>query len=151
MQTSWRCALAWGLFVSLGIGTLVTLAFHLTMYWLAESYLKRVEVPAPEGALATTFAVSSVLTGIMERAVFTLLVVAQPTSALTAMGGWMAIKLAHGWQKANPGGIGHLRWTTYGSIGLQTSFLSLAFAALGGGITRLMMGLDLIAGWPPAH
>lgn len=139
---SWYCALAWGYAVSLGVGTGVTFLFHKLTTWIEDRSKK-----ATVGEATTLqWGWSSVITGVVERLVFTPFVVISPESAVQAMGGWLALKMAATWQRDRPRQVRQIYWINRAFLGLQTAFLSLAFAAAGGLVTRHLLGINVLIG-----
>jgi hypothetical protein len=114
-----------GWVIALGLGTLVIFFFYR---WQAGRLHKALKTPAEERHRAR---VSPTLTGLIERAIFTVVMFAQPDDALTAMGAWMALKMAANWQRegtpADP-----QRRNSLAVLALLCGLLSMAFAALGG-------------------
>src|SRR5262249_12515122 len=137
---SWGCAITAAYAVSLGAGTLLTTPFHLLMHRAADA-----DHPPKDDAEKRAFRPgwSSIVTGVVERLVFTPVVTVAPAEAVTAMGAWLALKMAASWQRA-PQGISEVPWSARAFLGLQTGLLSMAFAALGGATARYLMGLPVL-------
>ena len=143
MQESWYFALASGYAVSLVAGTVVTYFFHWWTTHLADEAAKKFDdADGNKKPKATDWGLSSVITGIVERLVFTAFVILDSGSAVPAMGGWLTLKMAATWQRDRPAKTSQWRWISFAFLGLQTGFLSMALAAAGGLLARRM------ACWP---
>jgi hypothetical protein len=88
----------------------------------------------------------SVVTGIVERLIFTAFVIIAPKDTILAMGGWLTLKMAASWQREKPSGTGHYRWISSAFVALQTGFVSMALAAAGGLLALYLAGAET---WPP--
>lgn len=132
-------AIALGYLVSLGGGTVVTFLFHRLTTGLEDK--NRSATPSEMGILRWGW--SSVITGIVERMIFTPFVIISPESAVQGMGGWLALKMAATWQRDRPNEVGQLYWINRAFLGLQTGFVSLAFAVAGGLISRYLLGIRI--------
>ena len=91
---------------------------------------------------------SSDITGFIERAVFTTLVFASLEATLIAMGGWLTLKMAATWNRDVPIDSPNnpfnprndkLFWASHAFLGLQTGFVSMAFAGAGGALALWLM------------
>ena len=95
------------------------------------------------------------VTGYIERFGFTLFAMAYPASSLTAMVGWLALKMASNWNKdlltrareddlhgRLAARFEKLVWNRHAFLGLLMGFISMLFAWIGGIGARLIMGLD---------
>jgi hypothetical protein len=94
------------------------------------------------------------VTGLLERAVFTALMISQPAAAPVAMGGWLALKMAASWNRdiglvypddPERTRMAKLDWASHAFLGLQSGFLSMTFAGAGGALTRYLMGLPIVS------
>jgi hypothetical protein len=134
--------LVFGLFVSIVIGYLIVDWFYMTQWrrlttaWRGEEGLWDKIGPNDRRAI------SPMTLGVVERTVFTIAFAIYPSSTLTAMGLWLGLKMATHWNKARQGitPSQQQRTNSYAMLGLLTGLVSLAFAALGGLLTRLMWG-----------
>lgn len=131
------CAIALGYLVSLGSGTIVTFLFHRLTTRLED---KSRSGTADEKSILR-WGWSSIITGLVERLIFTPFVVVSLESAVQAMGGWLALKMAATWQRDRPVEVGQLYWINRAFLGLQTGFLSLSFAMAGGLLSRYLLGI----------
>jgi hypothetical protein len=142
MDTPWYLALLYGYVLSLAAGGVL-------VYWF-NKYMKGQLGDDPK----TQSRASSHITGFVERAVFTALMFAQPEATPVAMGGWLALKMAASWQRDmgleypdDPERTrqGKLHWASHAFLGLQTGFVSMAFAGAAGILARWFAGLPIIS------
>lgn len=147
MQGVWcqfLLALGAGYLFSLGVGAVFVYFFHKGTKHLTDKEAKR----NPIELLAAGW--SSVVTGTLERAVFTLLFMVRPEETVVAMGAWLTMKMAATWSRDAPLEIeDKLAWISHALLSLQTGLLSMVFAAMGGVIARLVMHWPVIPGWTP--
>jgi hypothetical protein len=144
---SWSCAIVWGYVLSLGGGTIETFLYHWWTTWRADRFASRLEnEPDTKKPKATDWGAPSIVTGMLERLVFTAFVILAPKEAIPAMGGWLTLKMAASWQRDRPENTRQYRWISFAFLGLQTGFLSMAFAAAGGLLARYLAGAET---WPP--
>jgi hypothetical protein len=135
-----------GLSVSMILGSGVVWGFH----WMLTKRLNAawgMKVPGWSQILEgeRKLAVSPIITGLVERLVFTIAFAFYAEQTLTAMGAWLALKMATHWNKSrdkseetNALTVDH--YSAYGMLSLLSGLLSLAFAVAGGLIIRLAWG-----------
>jgi len=99
---------------------------------------------------------SADITGLIERMVFTTLMIADPETALLGMGGWLGIKMAATWQRdisiEYPDDPVRTRddklfWASHAFLSLQTGFVSMAFAGAGGALALWLLRYPPIGVW----
>lgn len=118
------------LVVSSGIGHFVTEWFN---NWVDE----RIGPSDKPGALGRKF-LSPALTGCLERLFFTLAVAFGMPGAIVAMIGWLAVKMANGWQRRGPeeNDEDFEKTLAFGFGALLAGLVSMMFALVGGVICR---------------
>jgi hypothetical protein len=92
--------------------------------------------------------IPSWFTGLLERTVFFFIVVAQPTSAPTAMMAWLGIKMVAGWNKPLPEDTAvqdKTLWHRHAFAALLSGLASMAFAWGGGMLARWVMGKGFVS------
>lgn len=136
LDIAMRMIIGFGL--SVGLGWLITSMTHEFLGHQARKRLERVDrgkpgVTDPDAAL---FGSQFLLTGAIERTLFTLLIAYQVSGAAVAMMIWLGLKTALGWGE-------HLKTPQGRSLalhGLFTGLVSLLFALVGGLFIRTGLG-----------
>jgi hypothetical protein len=137
--TSW-CLRSWcltscglGYVISVGVSIPVTAAWPNLLYRLLDSYVPRRYVPRMATAVETGEVAGreriwwiAVLVGIFERTLITTLVAYDVSGVASFIAGWVALKMALGWQ----------RWST----GTQYARAA-AFMALLGNVVSILFGV----------
>lgn len=135
-----------GIWVSLGLGSLLT---HLLLRWLRDDIKNKMEEAAkgdleiwenekrfPELRTENNRLNSHLdwVLGFLERLIFTVFVIFSPKGAITAMGGWLALKLATSWHKRAEENRPNLQLLirSLSLSALLCGAISLSFAFLGG-------------------
>jgi len=136
---AWVLGVIAGGAVSLGGGRLVVWRFYRwTIRLLATERQKAAERQGNEPPVYNEDLEpnrSSHITGHLERAIFTAVVIlAPPEAAFVAMGGWLGLKMAATWGKAAWPGIPSELWDRHAFLALQAGVLSMAFAGAGGAV-----------------
>jgi hypothetical protein len=156
-ETAWThpwprlAAYAAGYGLSLGLGMFAVSYFHRVM----RMTLSR-EPPTERPRWERLGRRSSDITGLIERIVFTSLMIADPETSLLGMGGWLGLKMAATWQRdisiQYPDDPVRTRddklfWASHAFLSLQTGFVSMAFAGAGGALTLWLLRYPPIALW----
>src|SRR4029434_10480282 len=101
-----------GCLVSLFLGWIFVPAFHRWTKRISDEEAGR----TPDPALAA--AKTSTMTGLLERAIFTVLFVWRPEAALAAMAGWVVTKAAAHWGREAPTDD-KMAWISHGFLSMQ--------------------------------
>jgi hypothetical protein len=123
--------------VSLFLGWIFVPAFHEWTKRISDEEAGR----PPNPVLAA--GKNSIITGTLERAVFTVLYVFRPDAALAAMAGWLVTKAAAHWGREAPI-EDKMAWISHGFLSLQTTIVSMLFALAGGLAARWALHMP----WP---
>jgi hypothetical protein len=132
-----------GSLVSLFFGWIFVPAFHRWTKRLSDEEAGR--EPNPKLIAGK----NSVITGTLERTIFTVLFVWRPEAAMAAMAGWIVTKAAAHWGREAPI-EDKMEWISHGFLSMQTTVVSLLFAVAGGLAARWALHLPMpaIDGWP---
>src|SRR5262249_24234343 len=95
---SWGCAIAWGYALSLLVGLIVTTLYDGWARGRVDKFARRLTDDKPGAGKVTDSELPSIVTGLVERFIFTAFVILAPKDATLAMGGWLTLKVAASWQ-----------------------------------------------------
>lgn len=132
-----------GLLVAVVIGHLVVNRFHYRQYYRIRDAWSKKGV-ADDLTDDAELSVDPATMGKIERAIFSVAFALYPVGILTAMGAWLALKMATHWNKARDGSDAQkTKHNSLAMLGLLSGLMSMAFAAAGGALMRLIWD------WPP--